>query len=511
LHEKDALMVLDTCGQHTIQDRVDLSLTPPVLQTSVATLFQDPVFNLEASTLNWPDAARAVSGQPGGAVANGSLVLRVPDAQRSFTSVRADTASGAGYNQSMLNSPLAWSPATNSAGEWVQLDLGRDYVVRAIVTQGRQTLDEWVTTYRALVSRDGTNFTAVGDVAGSDDRATWRTRRITEVTARYVRVIPLTWQNAIALRVDVDAYQTVEAMRTYSSIYPTIRYPTVRTVRITNGAQHFLHLQEVAIFDDEDVNVAPAGTPTLSSTFTGFTWTPDAAKLTDGSVHSTEFTSAWFLPVCTPACSCASSTCTTAPDSCFLEYCNAHTDLQAVYCSGGTCTSTHTAGCKSHWTSYYGPSGSALPSRHHQAGETALQSCANLHLIDAQPSEPCFLAYCNAMSDLKATYCAGATCTTTPHANACKSHWQSFYGPSGSAGGRFHQAGEYALELCLGFNGSQPFTFAMTESSYIDTTKSATITLSVDTRVKRIELTGIPVASPQSTTGLRGFPHGRAT
>jgi hypothetical protein len=221
LHEKDALMVLDTCGQHTIQDRVDLNVTPPVLQTSVATLFQDPVFNLEAPTLNWPDAARAVSGQPGATVANGTIVLRVPDALRSFSSVRADNASGAGYNQSTLNSPLAWSPATNGAAEWVQLDLGREYVVRALVTQGRQTIDEWVTTYRALVSRNGTNFTAVGDFAGNDDRATWRTRRITEVTARYVRVVPLTWHNAIAMRVDVDVYQTVEAMRTYSSVYMT--------------------------------------------------------------------------------------------------------------------------------------------------------------------------------------------------------------------------------------------------------------------------------------------------
>jgi hypothetical protein len=53
-------------------------------------------------------------------------------------------------------------------------------------------------------------------------------------------------------------------------------------------------------------------------------------------VSIADWTTSWFLPVCALACSCASSTCTTAPDSCFLDYCNAHSDIQGVICGGST-------------------------------------------------------------------------------------------------------------------------------------------------------------------------------
>jgi hypothetical protein len=132
--------------------------------------------------------------------------------------------------------------------------------------------------------------------------------------------------------------------------------------------------------------------------------------------------------------------------------------------------------------------------------------------LDAQPAEPCFLAYCNAHADLQTSYCSGSACTTTLQATSCKGHWQSFYGPSGSAGGRFHQAGEYALELCLGFNGSQPFSFAMTGAESMDPGKYAEVTLASDTPVHSIVVTGIPVTAPQATaTGLSGIQTRQST
>ena len=51
-----------------------------------------------------------------------------------------------------------WSAGVNNAFQWLQIDLGRPNKVVRISTQGRPTVNQWVTSYYLLYSQDGVYF-----------------------------------------------------------------------------------------------------------------------------------------------------------------------------------------------------------------------------------------------------------------------------------------------------------------------------------------------------------------
>ena len=76
-----------------------------------------------------------------------------PEMYRSYSSVFADSATGTGHAQSMLDSPQAWSAAIPITGEqWMQIDLGAVLMVGGVVTQGRSDVPDHVTRYRVEVA-----------------------------------------------------------------------------------------------------------------------------------------------------------------------------------------------------------------------------------------------------------------------------------------------------------------------------------------------------------------------
>ena len=52
----------------------------------------------------------------------------------------------------------SWSARRNSIGQYLQTDLGKERVINKIATQGRPSLDQWVTSYKLLFSSDGANW-----------------------------------------------------------------------------------------------------------------------------------------------------------------------------------------------------------------------------------------------------------------------------------------------------------------------------------------------------------------
>ena len=52
----------------------------------------------------------------------------------------------------------SWSARRNSIGQYLQIDLGKERVINKIATQGRPSLDQWVTSYKLLFSSDGANW-----------------------------------------------------------------------------------------------------------------------------------------------------------------------------------------------------------------------------------------------------------------------------------------------------------------------------------------------------------------
>ena len=80
--------------------------------------------------------------------------------------VTASSCYGSGHEpwQARLNNIQAsgstgsWSARHNTIGQYLQIDLGKERVVKKIATQGRPSLDQWVTSYKLIFSSDGANW-----------------------------------------------------------------------------------------------------------------------------------------------------------------------------------------------------------------------------------------------------------------------------------------------------------------------------------------------------------------
>jgi hypothetical protein len=89
------------------------------------------------------------------------------------------------------------------------MDTGSVQVIKAVATQGRGDLyGQWVTSYTVSVSNDASTWTPVGagfiftgNVGVGDPVVT--NNFAAAVTARYVRIEPVTWHGAVSMRAGV--------------------------------------------------------------------------------------------------------------------------------------------------------------------------------------------------------------------------------------------------------------------------------------------------------------------
>merc|ERR1719323_1674702 len=73
--------------------------------------------------------------------------LNPPEEKRRYFSVENDDPAGQGNAQSMLNSPNAWSSASDTKYAWMEMDLEKAEWLVGIVAQGQKGGSEWVTKY----------------------------------------------------------------------------------------------------------------------------------------------------------------------------------------------------------------------------------------------------------------------------------------------------------------------------------------------------------------------------
>jgi hypothetical protein len=59
------------------------------------------------------------------------------------------------HRQGMLDSPQGWSPGSHDLNQWIQMDAGQVKVINGVVTQGRQDMGYWITSYFIETSIDG--------------------------------------------------------------------------------------------------------------------------------------------------------------------------------------------------------------------------------------------------------------------------------------------------------------------------------------------------------------------
>ncbi|XP_071503480.1 lactadherin-like [Diadema antillarum] len=104
-----------------------------------------------------------------------------------------------------------WSSRKNDANQYIEVDLMGFYIVSGVIIQGREDYSQWVTTFKVSYSRDDKRFSFVPGCdgnpmvfTGNKDRNTPVTAKfLRSVTARYIRIHPVTWHSHISMRFDV--------------------------------------------------------------------------------------------------------------------------------------------------------------------------------------------------------------------------------------------------------------------------------------------------------------------
>ena len=63
------------------------------------------------------------------------------------------------YYKAIPGKAGSWSARTNNVNQWLQVDLGSEFIrVRGVASQGGNAYNQWVTKYKLQYSNDGVHF-----------------------------------------------------------------------------------------------------------------------------------------------------------------------------------------------------------------------------------------------------------------------------------------------------------------------------------------------------------------
>lgn len=135
--------------------------------------------------------------------------------QISASSIYHNTANY-GLQTSRLNDDVGcgWLAKTKLGGDWLQIDLKKDTVLYGIATQGARGPEEWTTTYQVgYKCKDCESFTIISEETGdgnpklfqgnTDKNSVVLNDFPDPITARYVRIYPMTYKSWPVIRMDL--------------------------------------------------------------------------------------------------------------------------------------------------------------------------------------------------------------------------------------------------------------------------------------------------------------------
>lgn len=130
-----------------------------------------------------------------------------PERTRSYSSVYSNDPVGSGHARSELDSAQAWVAAHLNLNQYMQIDLKKITLVDGIVTQGRHNNNQWVTSYKISMGKTLSDMTLLnkGSIfSGNTDRDSKVMHRFkSSIQARYIRIIPVSWNTYISMRAGV--------------------------------------------------------------------------------------------------------------------------------------------------------------------------------------------------------------------------------------------------------------------------------------------------------------------
>jgi len=135
---------------------------------------------------------------------------RIQDSQITASSVFSSSVKPA---NARLNLPFTterqggWEAKHSNLYQWLQVDLLKQVNVLAIATQGRDLFNYWVTSYSLQSSDDGAVFIDYnGGQILQGNLNQWQVVKrelLPAIIARYIRVLPKSWQNSVAMRIEL--------------------------------------------------------------------------------------------------------------------------------------------------------------------------------------------------------------------------------------------------------------------------------------------------------------------
>jgi len=109
-----------------------------------------------------------------------------------------------------LHSAVAWKPEAQDENQFVEVDLDTPHQINAIILQGSPDAEEWVASYRLELSKNGADWWAHSEVGYvkvfpgiTEANTTVASPVNADCVAQYVRICPMTWNTAIAMRVEI--------------------------------------------------------------------------------------------------------------------------------------------------------------------------------------------------------------------------------------------------------------------------------------------------------------------
>jgi hypothetical protein len=137
-------------------------------------------------------------------------VLNVDENKRSYSSVYGNDAIGTGHARSMLDSSQAWSAGSNTAGQWMKMDLGEVQKIDGVVTQQR-AIGNWgnqrVTKFQVMTSVDDAVYvdrgTYPGHVADEGNKKIYTYLETADVPARWVKIVMIEYVSHTSMRAGV--------------------------------------------------------------------------------------------------------------------------------------------------------------------------------------------------------------------------------------------------------------------------------------------------------------------
>ena len=111
----------------------------------------------------------------------------------------------------LRSSPLlfcsgAWLARETNQDQWIAADLLTPHRIESVTTQGRPgTENDWVTSYNVSYSQDGIMWEEMSIIfEANEDRDTKKTNLLPDnFEARYIRLLPNSWNTRITMRFDV--------------------------------------------------------------------------------------------------------------------------------------------------------------------------------------------------------------------------------------------------------------------------------------------------------------------